>query len=617
MRRILKGQITALILIVFALFFLSKPQSSFAQVSDWQKSASISPTYTTDFSSDSFRQSVLNLKNTHANYVTLIIPYYQSSNNSSDIFAGWNTPTDDSLINAVNFIHSQGMKVMFKIHIDSTNGEWRRYINPSDRDAWFRNYGNVLNHYADLAKQTGVEEYCLGSETYEVTSANANQDNTARWNDLIKNVRSRYSGLLTYSAQHSTPTEENEIQFWDKLDFIGLSAYFLLDPNNSNPTLDTLKNSWNDWNNQIIKPLSQKWNKPVLFTEVGYKSVAGAHSVPGLSSYWNNVDEAEQARDYEALFSYWNDQSFMKGVHWWNWSTNPNAGGSSDGDYTPQNKKAQTVMTNWFGNNQSGSTADPVNNNTNYQTSATVSSNNVLVSNNIDIAVHVKPEANVQDVLVDVEIYDRDNSKAFQKFFEHQTISANQTVDYNFNWSPPYSSRFTVKIGIFAANWSNLYKWDNGAVSFNADTQNISTPTPTPTSILSPSPTTAPVTPTPTTITPTPTTPPPTPTNPPQPQNVEIQTWWPVNNVTVGGNQPFKAMVASMPVDSYKMYWQVDGDRLNEMPNNSTDYPHKESLVDLSTWNWKGNGPYQINFVVRDNSNNTLSQSSINIFVNH
>ncbi len=584
--------------LIISLFF---PRLSLAQINDWQKGASIYPNSTTDFSTDSFKKSVSNLKSTNANYVSLIIPYYQSSDSSSDIFAGWNTPTDESLVNAVNYIHSQGMKVMFNIHVDLPNGEWRRYINASDRNSWFKNYGSILNHYASLAQSNHVEEYCIGTELYEMTSANANSSNTDNWKNLIKNIRDLYSGLLTYSAQHATPTEELEIQFWDKLDFIGLSAYFLLDQYNQYPSVDTLKSSWNDWNNQIISPLSQKWNKPILFTEVGYKSVTGAHAVPGLSSYSNSLDQAEQARDYEALFQYWNDQSFMKGVLFWDWKSYPDAGGQNDPDYTPQNKQAQTVMTNWFSGSSNNSsdpspTPTPIYNNANYQTKASILPVNPAVDIPMTITANVKPDNNTQDIIIDLEIYDNNGSQVFQKYFEHQNINANQDSVYTINnWSTNNQKRYTVKIGIFNNNWNSNYQWNDNALTFDTGTQ-IYNPTPT----IVPSVTLAPTQ---------------TPSAPPQSQ--DLQVWWPTDNGTISGTQPFKAMLTNTPIDSYKIYWQVDGDQLNEMSSNSSDYPHKETSVDVSNWNWKGNGPYSLKFIAKDSSGNTLKESTLNLNVSH
>jgi hypothetical protein len=65
------------------------------------------------------------------------------------------------------------------------------------------------------------------------------------------------------------------------------------------------------------------------------------------------------------------------------------------------------------------------------------------------------------------------------------------------------------------------------------------------------------------------------------------------------------------------MYWQVDGDRLNEMHDSQQDWPHKEYVADLSGWNWRGTGPYELNFVAKDLSGNILAQRKIIIYVNH
>ena len=63
------------------------------------------------------------------------------------------------------------------------------------------------------------------------------------------------------------------------------------------------------------------------------------------------------------------------------------------------------------------------------------------------------------------------------------------------------------------------------------------------------------------------------------------------------------------------MFWQVDRDRLNEMLDSMQDYPHKESWVDLSGWNWKGIGPYELNFVAKNLGDSIIGQKHININV--
>ena len=95
----------------------------------------------------------------------------------------------------------------------------------------------------------------------------------------------------------------------------------------------------------------------------------------------------------------------------------------------------------------------------------------------------------------------------------------------------------------------------------------------------------------------------------------QINIWWPVNNATISGVQPFKAQLAGTSADS--MYWQVDGGQLNSMSDNSQDAPHKEALVDVGSWYWKGNGPYQVTFVVKDSSGNVVAKANSTITVSH
>src|SRR5258708_5639678 len=126
--------------------------SAGASVDAWQKGVSVEPRWTTDFGSDSFKQSIDNLTATHANYVSLIVPYYQSNIYSTDIQPGWNTPTDASLAAGIQYIHAKGMRIMLVIHLESNDGQWRATINPSggDRDTWYANYTGVLKHVATI-----------------------------------------------------------------------------------------------------------------------------------------------------------------------------------------------------------------------------------------------------------------------------------------------------------------------------------------------------------------------------------------------------------------------------------------------------------------------------------
>jgi endoglucanase len=93
-----------------------------------------------------------------------------------------------------------------------------------------------------------------------------------------------------------------------------------------------------------------------------------------------------------------------------------------------------------------------------------------------------------------------------------------------------------------------------------------------------------------------------------------VSVWWPVNNAVLTGEQPFKAVLEGRPYDQYDMYWQVDNGQHNFMPTHFQDYPHKEALVNLSGWNWRGTGPYVVTFIAKDANSNELGRYSVTIF---
>lgn len=93
-----------------------------------------------------------------------------------------------------------------------------------------------------------------------------------------------------------------------------------------------------------------------------------------------------------------------------------------------------------------------------------------------------------------------------------------------------------------------------------------------------------------------------------------LNVWWPGDGKHVAGLQPFKAMVEGTPVEQYEMTWQVDGGAENPMQNNYTDYPHKEAAVDVSSWKWRGAGPYSVHMVAKQNGA-TISETTFTIYV--
>lgn len=582
-------------LVALELIFLAA-HPAHAAVADWQKGATMVPQSTTDLGSDSFKQSLTNLKNTGANSVAFVVPYYQSNTHSSDLAPGWNTPTDASLAAAIDQAHSLGLSVNIKMHAESYDGSWRAYIKPDDRNAWYGKYNGYLVHLAQLAQAHHVELITIGTEMVGTAAWTENGDNTQRWQGMIANVRAVYSGKLAYGANsndnNDSPytNEKKYINFWGSLDYAGISAYYQLNSDNS---VQGMKGAWDWWNNNDLRAFQQSTGKPLLFAEIGYRSVDGAHWAPWDWGRGGGENQDEQANAYEALMSYFNDYGYVAGVYWWDWSTNPNAGWNGT-DYTPQHKKAEAVMTKWFTNptapsSGGGTTAAA------FGSSAWANPTGTTVGNVVTLSATIQSMSTspVTRTIVDLEVYDQSNNKVFQKFYDAQDFGSQESRTYQAQWSPSAQGTYRMTIGIFSSDWSKAYHWNNTAT--NITVNGSSGPPPPPQG----------------TTTPPSNNPPPTNTPPPATGNVNV--WWPTDGTRVSGVQPVKAVVDGRDVSTYAMFWQVDGGSKVQMANSTQDYPHKEAWIDYSGWTWKGAGAYTLTFIAEANGAQ-IGSKSVNIY---
>ena len=249
-----------------------------------------------------------------------------------------------------------GIKTILKPHIwlSDRNGKWRGEIemnSEADWKKWFEAYTAFIIHYAELAEQEGIEMFCIGTELHQ-TCVNRESD----WRILISKIRKVYSGSLTYAANFSK--EYKDVLFWDELDYIGIQAYFPL-VKNEQPSLKEIQQGWRAPIETLAK-FSNKYKKPVLFTEVGYKSTIDAGIEPwtwptreGIEKRKTIHSEETQSKLYEGLFSEVWDEPWLAGFHFWKWypsrnSQNRRVTQGFDIDFTPQNKLAEKVMSSWF-----------------------------------------------------------------------------------------------------------------------------------------------------------------------------------------------------------------------------------------------------------------------------
>ncbi len=93
----------------------------------------------------------------------------------------------------------------------------------------------------------------------------------------------------------------------------------------------------------------------------------------------------------------------------------------------------------------------------------------------------------------------------------------------------------------------------------------------------------------------------------------ELSIEWPTDGAHIDNMQAFKASLSNATSSEYIMFWQVDDDRYNQMTTLSAS-GGMEAPVDLSGWNWKGEGPYRVTFIAQTPTGFELSKKSIQIY---
>ena len=251
---------------------------------------------------------------------------------------------DETIIYLEHLSHLLNLNLMLKPQIYLGRG-WPGDIEMTSEKDWnefFYNYKNWIVHYAMIAEMYKIPILCIGNEMVK-TTINRNDD----WLKLIEEIRSIYSGKITYGANWGEEFEN--IKFWDKLDFIGVSEYYPLSQKN-NPTDEELYLGAEN----IIKKISvihKKYNKPVIFTEVGFRSSEKPWLTANEKETRTVENEQNQARCYQAILRASENVDWLKGMYWWKWPSYLQEGGDPQNDlYTPHNKFAESVLRNWYNN---------------------------------------------------------------------------------------------------------------------------------------------------------------------------------------------------------------------------------------------------------------------------
>lgn len=160
----------------------------------------------------------------------------------------------------------------------------------------------------------------------------------AEWRVLIDAVRARYGGALTYAANFDS---YRAVAFWDRLDVIGINAYFSLRGSLERPSdVESYERRWSSIFRDIEAMRSERGlDRPVVFTELGYTFrrhstvepwAHDSYSVVGWGTkqrglvVWSEqpIDYGERQRALEGLRRVREREALpLSGILWWKLST--------------------------------------------------------------------------------------------------------------------------------------------------------------------------------------------------------------------------------------------------------------------------------------------------------
>jgi hypothetical protein len=299
------------------------------------------------------RAALNDIAATNANAISIVPRIFTSDRNSNEVVSdAAKTESMANLEKAIADAHALGLSMLLKPLLTPLDGTGQHSLAPTDVAAFFASYKAKIVEFAELAQATGVESLSIGNEL----SSLSGEQYREYWIDIIDAVREVYDGTLTYAA---ATDEAIHVSFWDALDQIGVNAYPPL-TTEADPTVGELIAAWhsvsadNYWAAAMgyqspvdfFRSLALQHDRPLLFTEIGYRSLDGANIRPSNWSASGSQDVQEQRDAFDAFFQVWSGEgSWFRGAHIWEWD--PDNVYVPTG-YSPMDKPAEQLITEWF-----------------------------------------------------------------------------------------------------------------------------------------------------------------------------------------------------------------------------------------------------------------------------
>lgn len=247
---------------------------------------------------------------------------------------------------AIAMAHARGLAVMLVPHLWVESGEWRAEINPGTDAgwaAWAKSYGAFVRSWAEVAEQSHADLFSAGVELRSwVTTARASS-----FVALVRELRTVYHGPITYSANWD---DVDHTTILGELDVIGINAFYPLADKDGAPFEKLLEGG--ERVRQRVHALAESWQKPVLFTEIGYTTRPDPAIRPwewpdGMKNV--RIDERAQADAYRALIAPLLEEKHFMGLFVWRVYADPDDVSQEAGwGFSPRGKLAELVVRDAF-----------------------------------------------------------------------------------------------------------------------------------------------------------------------------------------------------------------------------------------------------------------------------
>ena len=247
------------------------------------------------------QEHVEQLLQVHANHAAVMPFGFIRDINSPEIIHNtdrqWFGETKSGAKQYIELLQKNGVEIMIKPQIWIWKGVFTGTLKMDSEEHWKQleaSYDDFIMTYARLAEETKVPILCIGTELEQFV-----KNRPDYWKRLIKKIRGVYKGKLTYAANWD---EYPRTTFWEDLDYIGIDAYFPLSDEKT-PSVEQLKKGWQPWKEKIAA-LSKTKDRPVLFTEFGYRSMDFTAKKPWLVDRNDeNVNLEAQVNAKKAIFA--------------------------------------------------------------------------------------------------------------------------------------------------------------------------------------------------------------------------------------------------------------------------------------------------------------------------